>query len=268
MENSGHNYEIIDAHTHIFPTKIAEKATHAIGEFYDIPMNHPVGSAEILLESGSKIGVSRYLVCSTATVPAQVQTINDYICGECEKHPEFFGFGTLHPNMENLEDEVQRIIGAGLHGIKIHPDFQHFNIDDKSAYKIYEQIEGKLPILIHMGDDRYEYSRPKRLRRVLEDFPKLQAIAAHFGGYRCWEEAEQCLKYPNVKFDTCSTLPMISAEYAKKLIHYYGVENFFFGTDFPMWSHEEELERFFGMGLTEEENRKILSENFKEYFSI
>ena len=28
--------EIIDAHAHIYPAKIAEKATVAIGEFYDI----------------------------------------------------------------------------------------------------------------------------------------------------------------------------------------------------------------------------------------
>ena len=28
--------EIIDAHAHIYPDKIAEKATNAIGDFYDI----------------------------------------------------------------------------------------------------------------------------------------------------------------------------------------------------------------------------------------
>ena len=29
---------IIDFHVHIFPDKIAEKATRAVGKFYDIPM--------------------------------------------------------------------------------------------------------------------------------------------------------------------------------------------------------------------------------------
>ena len=32
-------YEIIDAHAHIFPEKIAENATENIGHFYGIPMD-------------------------------------------------------------------------------------------------------------------------------------------------------------------------------------------------------------------------------------
>lgn len=261
------NFEIIDAHAHIFPEKIANKATGAIGEFYGLPMDNE-GNSEKLIQSGDKIGVSRYLVCSTATVPAQTVSINNFIKSECDLHPQFFGFGTLHPDMEGLPDEAERIISLGLHGVKIHPDFQKFNIDDECAYKMYEVIEGRLPVLVHMGDDRYDYSRPYRLARVLEDFPRLEVIAAHFGGYRRWEEAEGCLKHKNVKFDTCSSLFTLTPEYAKKLVSFYGAENMFFGTDFPMWNHVDELERFFNIGLTESENRKILAGNFKEYYKI
>ena len=39
---------IIDAHTHIFPEKIADKASEAIGEFYDLPMNSGGGSKTLL----------------------------------------------------------------------------------------------------------------------------------------------------------------------------------------------------------------------------
>ena len=35
-----------------------------------------------------------------------------------------------------------------------------------------------------------------------------------------------------------------------------------------MWSHEEELERFLALGFTEAENRRILSDNFKEFMGI
>lgn len=261
------DFEIIDAHSHIFPEKISKKATIAIGDFYDLPM-YSEGSSDKLIESGKKIGVNKYLVCSTATVPHQTERINTFIKEQCDAHSEFFGFGTLHPAMDNIEDEVERIISLGLHGIKIHPDFQKFDIDAPAAFKIYEIIEGRLPILIHMGDNRYEYSRPHKLVNVLNNFPKLQVTAAHFGGYQCWEEAEGCLKRSNVKFDTCSSLPLISPEYANKLVNYYGVENMFFGTDFPMWKHTAEIERFFAIGLSYEDNKKILSDNFKEYFGL
>ena len=70
---------IIDAHTHIFPMKIAAKAVASIGDFYDLAMHDGQGTAEALLKSGREIGTERYLVCSTATKPAQVKSINDFI---------------------------------------------------------------------------------------------------------------------------------------------------------------------------------------------
>ena len=44
------NYEIIDAHTHIFPEKIAENATMNTGKFYDLRMNY-CGTSDALAES-------------------------------------------------------------------------------------------------------------------------------------------------------------------------------------------------------------------------
>ena len=90
---------IVDAHAHIFPSKIAEKATTGIGKFYDVDMRY-VGSPEHLLDSGRAIGVSKYFVHSVATTPAQVRSINSFIAEQCAAHPEFIGFGTLHPGVE------------------------------------------------------------------------------------------------------------------------------------------------------------------------
>ena len=77
-----------------------------------------------------------------------------------------------------------------------------------------------------------------------------------------------CLYYPNIRFDTCSSLEFISPEFARDLIHGFGSDKVFFGTDFPMWNHEEELARFMRLGLSDDENRKILSENFKKEFGL
>ena len=61
-------------------------------------------------------------------------------------------------------------------------------------------------------------------------------------------------------------MAFMSKERAVDLIRKYGVENCFFGSDFPMWSHEEELERFLLLGFCEKENRMILAENFLKCF--
>jgi len=266
--HSFYEYEIYDGHSHIFPEKIAEKAAKAIGEFYDSPMKY-TGESTMLLKSGEKIGVKKYLVCSTATVPQQTSHINDFIIEECVAHPEFVGFGTLHPDSENMDEEIEKIIHAGLKGIKIHPDFQKFNIDEEKAYKIYEKIAGRLPILVHMGDERYEYSRPHRLANVMKKVPNLVVFAAHFGGYQRWEEAVECLlNLPNICFDTSSTLGFVTLDYAKKLVKHFDKDKLIFGTDFPMWDHADELQRFFALGLSDEDNRKILGGNFKRIFNI
>ena len=68
--------DIIDFHAHIYPDKIAEKASHSVGEFYSIPMNK-IGSVDTLLKSGGEAGVGMFVVQSVATVSRQVQSIND-----------------------------------------------------------------------------------------------------------------------------------------------------------------------------------------------
>lgn len=264
------DFTIYDAHSHIFPEKISDKAATAIGEFYDIPM-YAGGSSTRLLEEERKINIKQCLVCSTATVVHQVGAINTFIKDECDRHSEFFGFGTLHPDMprDEAEKEVDRIISMGLHGIKFHNDFQKCNIDDEKMYMLFDIIGGRLPILFHMGDNRYDYTRPARLARAMKDFPSMRVLAAHFGGYRSWEEAEAVLTAgENIRFDTSSSLPFISPSHARHMINRFGVESYFFGTDFPMWKPEEELERFFAIGLSYEDNRKILSENFKDFFNL
>lgn len=262
-------YEICDAHGHIFPEKIATKAVSAIGNFYGIAMDSEGGRAKSLIKSGEKIGITHYLVCSTATTAHQVESINQFIAGKCKKHSEFVGFGTLHPDYDDIEGQVDFCIENGLKGIKLHSDFQQFNINDEKAFKIYEITRGKLPILFHMGDDRYDYSSPIRLKFVAKNFPDQVIFAAHFGGYQRWAEAAEHLSgIENIYFDTSSSLPFITAEYARELISVYGTDRVFFGSDFPMWNHTDELERFMNLNLSPEVNRKLLSENFKKFFNL
>lgn len=260
--------KIIDAHAHIFPQKIAQKASAAIGDFYDIPMRYD-GLAEHLLESGAAIGVKKYLVCSTATTPSQVGHINDFICQQCALHDEFFGLATLHPYMDNVDAEIDRIVAMGLHGVKLHPDFQKFNIDDERAMPMYRRLAAeKLIVLFHTGDDRYDFSSPRRLRRVVDAIPDFICIGAHFGGYNAWDESRKYLNHPHVYYDTSSTLFKLPADEARDIINEYGDDRFMFGTDYPMWDHARELERFMKMGLSDAQNEKLFYKNFEKLFGV
>jgi len=252
-------------HTHIFPDKISDKAVEAVGSFYGIKMQRK-GTSKDLVEDGEKIGATRYLVNSTATKPSQVSSINHFISQEIKTNSRFIGFGSLHPGSENLENDIEEIFDLKLSGIKLHPDFQEFNLDDPITYKMFDMCQGRLPFLIHMGDNRYPYSQPWRLLNVLEKFPKLFVIAAHLGGYTMWASLKTpYLSHPRIYMDTSSSLPFLAPEEAVSIIRKHGVEKVFFGTDYPMWDHVGEFERFMKLPLTDKEKEMILCTNAKRF---
>lgn len=261
-------YPIIDCHCHIYPDKIAEKATVGIGKFYDLKMEYD-GRLDTLLRESDKAGIKHSLIFSVATKPEQADSINRYIAGEVEAFPErFTGLGAIHPNSSRIDEEIDYLLSLGLKGVKLHPDIQEVAINDRRCYKIYERLEGVAPVLLHTGDSRYNYSNPENLIPVLKDFPNLKVIGAHFGGYSVWDKVEELQGFDNLYVDCSSSLAFLTPEKARELVRFYGVEHVLFATDFPMWNFSDELARFEKIGLTEEEKEQIYYKNACKLFQI
>ena len=159
--------------------------------------------------------------------------------------------------MENLCEEVEYIMANGLRGLKMHPDSQVFAIDDPRLFPVYDMIGDQLPILFHMGDHRFDYSHPARLRKVLDLFPKLKVIAAHFGGYSMYDTAAELLYDKDCFFDVSSSLMFMEEGVAEKYINHYGAQRFVYGSDFPMWDPVREMERFLSLKLTDAQKEQI-----------
>ncbi len=252
---------IINAHAHIYPEKIAERAVKGIEQFYNINVELD-GTLSGLLKEGEEAGVERFIVQSVATVPEQVISINNFISSSVNAFPDkLIGFGTMHPDFPDIEGEIERIISMGLKGIKLHSDFQRFNLDDERAFPIYEAAEGRLPILFHMGDTRYDFSAPERLLKVIQKFPRLTVIGAHFAGWSLWDRAASVLEGTGIYTDCSSSFYALSPEHSAELIKKFGADRVLWGTDYPMWTSKEELMRFGKIPLTDEERKLILSEN-------
>ena len=255
--------KVINSHCHIYPSKIAARAVEGIGDFYDLHMSLN-GSVDDLIKDGNKVGVVHYLVHSVAITPKQVKSINEFISEEVKAHPDLFtGFGTLHPDSEDIEADLDHLIELGLKGVKVHPDFQQFALNEEKAFKMGEAIDERgLPIMIHCGDFRYEYSNPEQLKPFLEKFPNMLVIGAHFAGWSMWEEATKELAgTPNLVVDLSSSLYALSPETARELIHAYGADRVLWATDFPMWESESEMAMFDKIDLSDEERNMILYEN-------
>ena len=260
---------IIDCHCHIYPEKIAARAVEGIGKFYDLPMEYN-GTVSQMLEKSREAGITHSVVFSVATTPHQVESINSFIAAEVEKHDNLVGLGAVHPESPDQRADIDRIVSLGLRGVKLHPDFQGFDINDPRCMKIYELcLERGLTVPIHMGDLRYEYSRPEKLIPVIKEFSGLKVIGAHLGGWSLWKEAADTLaEYPDFYVDCSSSLAFMPPEQAAAIIRDYGAERVLFGTDYPMWEFKAELERFRALGLSEEENKLILWKNSSELFGF
>ncbi len=264
------DFYVVDAHCHIYPHKIASKAVGATDKFYGVT-SYGDGTVKNLAEICKNSGVDHAIVQSVATTPKQVKSINEFIADEVENSNGFLtGLGTLHPDSETMEDDIEHIINLGLQGVKLHPDIQGFQVDGKKLFEMYEICQHKnLVMLMHTGDYRYDNSNPDRVKKVLENFPKLTFIGAHLGGWSVWDEASEKLsKFENFYVDCSSSFGFSEKNLIKNALLTYGADKVLFGTDYPMWNTEEELKQLFSLGLSSEDNKKILGENAKKLFKI
>ncbi|MBR5472692.1 MAG: amidohydrolase [Clostridia bacterium] len=263
-------FTVIDSHCHIYPEKIAKPAVQSTGRFYDM-IALGDGTAHSLLKIGEKCGIDRFVVQSVATTPHQVKSINEFIANEVLLYPDkLIGLGTMHPESDDLRRDLEHIKELGLHGVKLHADIQKFAIDDPLCLKIYELCEKKnIPVLMHTGDYRYDYSNPNRLVPVLKQFKNLTVIGAHLGGWSVWDEAVDKLShFKNFYVDSSSSLYELPIDRASEIIRTYGADRVLFGSDFPVFSPDIELARFMALPLTDNERKMILSENVLKLYNI
>lgn len=261
--------KIIDTHVHIYPDSIADKAVENIGKFYGLKLEAN-GRISDLLNSMQKNGVYKSVVCSVATSARQVCKINDFMASQLAVK-QFCPLATLHPDMERSQivDEIARIKSLGLRGIKLHPDCQAFKLTGERGLKLFDALgDFELPILVHTGDRRFDFSHPDYMIEVARDFPKLKFIAAHFGGWTEWDNALKYKGLNNVWFDTSSSLFQFDPVIAKTIMLSLGIEKFMFGTDFPLWRCGEEIQRVLALDLGDANNEAVFHKNAEKLFNI
>ena len=254
--------EILDAHTHIFPDDLVDRAMAALHEAYQAePVRRPTVSG--LLEEMAESGVSRSVIAPVSTKASQVPGINDWIIGL--RGPRLIPFCTLHPHCEGLEEEVERVIAAGIRGVKLQPFFQGYDFEDPRAREMFEMVSGRLVVLMHGGQEIVDIPHvipaPEPLAKLKRDFPKLQLIVAHLGGYHMWDEVEEHLVGEDVYFDLSYTFNHAPDDLIQRICDRHGWERILFASDFPWQSQREALEGLRRLKLPEERLDRVLSCN-------
>ena len=191
------------------------------------------GTAEGLLRSCETLPNMRFVISSATLKPENLHHGNDYLLEEAKLHPEFIPFSSFHPLLPIKEicAELDRVKALGSKGIKMHPDFQHFNLDEPNLFPAYRYCaEIGLPILFHVGDITTDFSTPCRLYNLMDKIPELTVIAAHLGGYQEWDEADRLLIGTPMYTDISDAITFLPPERLVSTIRRHGVERVFFGS--------------------------------------
>lgn len=263
--------KIFDTHTHCFPDALAPKALPHLALVCGSPY-YGSGTYDDLKEKVSAAGGCGALILHIATKPTQMTSVNHFAAA-CQ-NGNFYSFGSVFPTCENAVDELYRIQSLGLKGVKLHPDYQGFFVDDPAVFPVYETASKlRLPIAFHTGFDPYSpnvvHCPPKALAAVADRFPALTIIAAHMGGMRMDKEVEaHLIGKENVYFDTAYTTYSMNAARCGELIRRHGIEKVLFATDFPWSTVEAELSLLQQCGFTEDELEQICFKNAERLLQI
>ncbi|WP_272699663.1 amidohydrolase family protein [Desulfovibrio sp. Fe33] len=235
----------IDIHTHAFHNKIADKAVHHLVDHYGIT---PVGTgkADDLIERLDRAGLDKAVVLAAATSPSQVIPANNWAIELKKTAPRFIPFGTLHPGYDRNGEELERLAANGIRGLKFHPDFQGFRMDDPAFYDLMELVDERFICMFHVGDDLppdLNPSCPKKMAALRKTFPKPVMIAAHMGGLKQWEYAIEHLAGLDVYVDCSSVMDFVNDDLLERLVEAFTPDRILFGSDYPLYDAGKEIQR-------------------------
>ena len=266
---------IIDAHTHVFPEKIAERSISVLEK---LGKQKAVigGTVNDLLCSMEKNGVDYSVVVPVLTKPEQFESINRF-AGEIGKLPGIIPFGAIHPLCENINKLLDYIVEKGFKGVKLHPDYQETDITDDGYIKILEGCRKRgLIAIIHAGIDPaytdHVHCPPELSSAVVKelttDKTKPFIVLAHMGGIGQIEKAERFLVGLPVFFDTSFVLDETDSTRTRELILRHGCEKVLFATDSPWRDAKQYIELIKQMSLGVEATDAILGKNCARLLNI
>src|SRR5574341_445809 len=228
--------KIIDFHTHIFPDKVAKPAIEALAAESGDYRPCTDGTLQGLLDSMKRASISASLVANIATKPEQMVPIFEF-CKQIKSesiHPLI----SFHPSNDtyDVEDLLGEAQVAGIRGVKLHPMYQNFTIDDKWMYGFYELMAScGLFVMFHTGFDMAfpgnTQADVERVKRVADWFKDLTIVCTHVGGWKQWDRISCLRDCRNVYTETSMTLSEMDDDRFLKLISNFDEDQVLFGTN-------------------------------------
>jgi predicted TIM-barrel fold metal-dependent hydrolase len=254
---------IIDFHAHAFPDGLADRAIARLEKegtakaFLD-------GRVSSLLASMDSTGIGRAVVCSIATKPDQFAPILNW--SRQIASARIVPLPSVHPKGPDPVGKARLVAQAGLPGIKLHPYYQDFELDDPALFHFFRVLEQMgLLVVCHTGFDfafpRDRKADPVRIVRLLDKFPNLKFVATHIGAWEDWDEVERHLLGKPIYMEISMSLEQLGLTRGRELLTAHPADRILFGSDSPWTSQSETLRLARALNLDPERERLLLGEN-------
>lgn len=242
---------------------------------------------EELLEKMLEHGVAGGLLLSppmTGGAPLP----NEEVLALCERSRGLlFPVFTVEPDKAALRDALRLADGQRgvVKGFKVWLGYRRVYASDPVYSPLYDYAEEHgLPVLFHTGDTATSdgslaHAHPLTLDEVANRRPGLKVVICHMGNPWVLDTAELLYKHRNV-FADMSGLVVGGGAYAREYSRtiarriseavYYagGADKIFFGTDYPVETHESGLALASMLKVAQADRERILWRNASRVFGI
>jgi uncharacterized protein len=283
---------IFDAHVHIFKPGIIDNVANRpeIGKALSLDMEHAHEKLGVdTLENAMKCAnVEACLALPTANA-RNVKKENDYFINISENSDYIYTACTLHPDYAGNKDEIERFKNKNIKVIKLCSFSQGFVLNGQKALEMFDLIRkeneynnsGFSVLLDTFFDaDRFfgtkpEYNTtPALFSDIVRHFPEINFIGAHMAGLHApfIEVRKHLLPADNFYMDTSNGAHTFQHTDFIKLLKMHGPEHIIFGTDWPWFGYEGEVELIERLldsaGYSEKQKDAVFRENIVKILGI
>jgi predicted TIM-barrel fold metal-dependent hydrolase len=279
---------VIDAHTHIFPPEIVvDRASFLtrdlwFEQLYAGPKSLLVGAGD-LLSSMDRAGIAHSIVCGFPWSDEGLCRLhNDFMADACAKSNGRLSWLAIvsPPSGLSAVQEAERCFDLGAAGIgELNADAQSFDIAEPGDVLVLFENCAKhgRPIMLHASEPvGHLYpgkgkSTPDRLLKMIEAFPDVTFVLAHWGGGLPFFELmpEVGAATSRVFYDTAASTYLYRWEVFRTVLDIVGRDRVLMGSDYPVLRQDRFVERALRVPWRDEEERSaVLCENARRVYKL
>jgi predicted TIM-barrel fold metal-dependent hydrolase len=255
---------IIDFHTHAFPDALAERAMEQLLSETDAVRSFLDGKLSSLITSMDANRIEVSVLCSIATKPSQFGPI--FRWSQQIASDRIIPLASVHPKDPAGVEHIHQIAQAGLKGVKMHPYYQDFYLDDPNLYPLFEAIEAEgLLLTMHTGYDfafdRIDRATPKQIWDVVQRFPDMKLVTTHLGAWEQWDDVQRYLIGKPIYMETSFSVEYLGSDRVRQMLLDHPPEYILFGTDSPWTDQGETIASHKSINLPKKIEEKYFYEN-------